>query len=177
MSETPLMRDGKVILRLVDHEDGTMTLKKPLPVKPEHIYHQTGAPGWDKRIVDQCFGYEGLEQGTLEYIEGHSKFSIDYQVFIKHAYTSSHPVYGEQYHVEKQWYEEQLLVIDEPVRGGGKIQGNVYVEPPVRVEFGRTLRCHKCRGSGVEPGKKKRGSCPDCMGIGVIPWRPTTSGS
>lgn len=169
MSEFPLIRDGKIILRLVDHEDGTVTLKKPMPVKEQHIYQQTGAPGWDKRLVDQAF----LDRtGTLEYVDGVSKFSIAHDVFIRHAYVSKHAIFGEQYHCEKQWYEEQLLVITEPVRGGGTIQGNVYVEPPTKMEFGTTLRCKKCRGSGIKPGMRKAGSCDECMGIGYTPWRP-----
>jgi hypothetical protein len=168
MSETPLIRDGKVILRLVDHEDGTVTLKKPLPVKPEHIFKQTGAPGWDKRLVDQVFANTS---GNLEYTEGTSKWTVPHDVFIKHAYITNHVVYGEQYHCEKQWYAEHPFIIVEPVRGGGEIQGNQYVAPPKRIEFGRTIVCTKCRGTGVKPGLRTKGSCDDCMGIGVVPWK------
>jgi DnaJ-class molecular chaperone len=158
MSDTPLIRDGKLILRVVDHEDGTVTLKKPIPVKPEHIFRQTGAPGWDKRYVDQIFH---STPGNLEYTEGTSKFTIPHDVFIKHAYVTNHVVYGEQYHCEKQWYAEHPFMITEPVRG----------------EFGRTIICAKCHGTSAEPGKRTKGTCPACMGIGVVPWKPISTKS
>jgi hypothetical protein len=174
MSDTPLIRDGKLILRVIDHEDGTVTLKKPLPVKPEHIFKQTGAPGWDKRYVDQIFA---TASGNLEYTEGTSKWTVPHDVFIKHAYITNHIAYGEQYHCERQWYVEHPFMITEPVRGGGEIQGNVYVTPPTRLEFGRTIICAKCHGTSVEPGKRTKGSCPACMGIGVVPWKPGSTKS
>jgi hypothetical protein len=174
VSDTPLIRDGKLILRVVDHEDGTVTLKKPIPVKPEHIFKQTGAPGWDKRYVDQIFA---TASGNLEYVEGTSKWTIPHDVFIKHAYITNHAAFGEQYHCERQWYSEHPFVIKEPIRGGGDIQGNQYVAPPTRIEFGRTIICKKCNGTSVEPGKRTKNTCSGCMGIGVVPWRPqpTTS--
>jgi len=171
MSDTPLIRDGKIILRLVDHDDGTITLKKPLPVKEQHIMQQTGTPGWDKRYVDQLF--DG-KNGNLEYIHGAAKYSIPIEVFRKHAYIGRHPVYGEQYHCERQWYEIQDVLIVEPVEGGGTITGGAYVTPPSRIEFGRSLLCPRCHGSGVEPGMRREGSCPRCLGHGIVPREPIT---
>jgi len=172
MSETPLMRDGKVILRLVDHDDGTVTLKKPLPVKESHIYQQTGAPGWDKRYVDSIFAEH---RGTLEYVYGMSKFVIPYDLFISKAYVSKHVIFGEQYHCEVQHYtEEPILPVAQPVRSGGLAVGEVYVEPPKKLEFGMTLRCKRCRGSGVQPGLRTAGSCTECAGHGVIKWQSST---
>jgi len=172
VKETPLIRDGKVILRLVDLDDGTVILKKPLPVKETHIYQQTGAPGWDKRYVDSIFAEH---EGTLEYVYGTSRFSVPYQEFIKRAYVSKHPVYGEQYHCEVQHYAEELILPEvEPVRSGGLAVGEVYVEPPRKLEFGMTLRCKRCRGSGVQPGLRTEKSCTECAGHGVTKWQPST---
>jgi hypothetical protein len=170
MTETPLLRNGKIILRRVDHDDGMVTLKKPLPVKPEHIFKQTGAPGWDKRLVDQVFE---KQDGWLEYVDGTVKYSIPVGRFRAHAYTSDNPIFGEQYHVEKQWYDEEHIVITEPIRSGNTIQGNVFLSAPSTLEFGKVLNCGHCKGTGKQPGEKTAGSCKACMGIGVIPWRPS----
>lgn len=165
MSETPLLRDGKVILRRVDNDDGSITLKKPLPLKLEHIMQQTGAPGWDKRYVDQTFSGK---DGTLEYIYGISKFSINSRLFLAHAYVTTHAVYGEQYHCEKKWYAEDVLVVTSPLREERPFA-------PARLEFGTILNCTRCKGTGAEPGFKStdKHPCTACKGVGVVPWKPS----
>ena len=166
-ADTPLMREGKIILRLRDLEDGTILLYKPYMLKATHIFKMTGAPGWDAVLLDQSFpaGVKGTLKFTYQLVD----YSISIGTFREHAFKKDLGA-GEQYHCALRWWIPKGQTIVDP----SKSRENRVVVPPVtKLVFGETVVCSQCKGKGHRYAKPAE-ECPVCLGLGVVRWSSTS---
>ena len=153
-----LSRDGRVILRLRDNPDGTVTLSKAQTVRPEHIMRMTGAPGWDQAHVDTAFE---SKKGNLRYTTEFVQYDIDIDTFRKYAFVKDVPPFGAQYHVDRKHYKSTgLRRAVSPTRDEDPVP-----EPPKHINFGEWLPCPTCKGQVKTP------PCKNCRGMGYVPWK------
>ena len=170
MSDKPLFRAGKVILKVRPLPDGSIVLFKPFMVTEARIMRLTGAPGWDKEHVDAVFT-EGVV-GVLRYIEDVVEYSIRIETFREHAFIKLDDTGAQQYHVHKQFYAARGLRTVSPRRE----EKEPTIELPKRLTFGEWLPCSRCHASGTEPGKKKE-RCTKCQGQGYEKWTTNSAPS
>ena len=163
-ADTPLMREGKLILRLRDNEDGSVLLYKPMPLKKLHILKMTGAPGWDAAYVDQSFppGVDGVLRYTYELVD----YSISIERFREHMFKKDFGA-GEQYHCALRWWTPKGHIIVNPLRAETDRE-----QPITKLEFGATVPCGHCKGRGLKYAKSE--ACEACHGLGVVRWSSTS---
>ncbi len=174
MSDTPLFRDGKVILKTRTLPDGSVLMFKPFIIREEHLMKMTGAPGWDKERVDATFTKGVI--GTLRYIQDNVQYDIRIETFREHAFERDIVGYGSQYHVHKQYYRSSGVVSPKRVSAGYKPEEKSIPELPSKLTFGEWVPCTRCRATGIEPDKKKE-RCTKCQGQGYEQWSTSSATS
>lgn len=176
MSDRPLFRDGRVILKVRDLPDGSVVLFKPFLINESRIMRLTGAPGWDKEHVDAVFT-EGVV-GVLRYIEDIVEYSIRIETFREHAFEREIVGYEKQYHVHKRYYQSRGLRVVDPKResSGYKPEDKEALKLPKKLTFGEWVPCTRCKSSGLEPEKKKE-RCTKCQGQGYEKWTSSSATS
>lgn len=165
MNDTPLWRNGKVVLKTRALPDGSTLMFKPFIIKTEHIMRLTDAPGWDKEHVDAVFT-DGIA-GLLRYQQDIVQYDIPIDVFREHAFVKDMGAFGEQYHVHRKYYKSTGLRTVDPKRFLSGIPAERDKEAPVipkQIVFGEWSVCTKCKGTGG--AKKER--CPKCQGTGLV---------
>ena len=90
---------GRIIARY-DIDQNGVVIVKPQPLRHEHVMSQTGAPGWDKAMVDELLGGG---PGTLVFQFDGIEYAIDAQTFRDRAFVRDFG-WGEQYHVQRSHY-------------------------------------------------------------------------
>lgn len=162
MSDTPLYRDGKVVLKVRKNPDDTVFMYKPFVLREKHLLNMTGAPGWDQHHVDAVFG-EGVD-GELGWIFEGTRYEIGIAEFRQHAFVKEVAPFGRQYHVHQKYWRQILPDRTvSPLREGTPRVGFEEAKPP-KLEFGLTLVCDGCNGTG----KKNKQPCVRCHGFGVV---------
>jgi hypothetical protein len=146
---TTLFRNGRAVMRTIANPDGSITLSKSVLVKAEHLMRMTGAPGWDKELVDQTFP-PGI-RGGLRYVNEFVQHDIDIDTFREHAFEKEVEPHGMQYHCKVGHYRTTGLRVVEPKR----------IELPSKIAFGEVIPCGSCKGRG----------CPVCEKKGYVPWK------
>lgn len=168
MTDRPLFRNGRVILKVRDLPDGSMLMFKPFVLKDEHIMNLTGAPGWDKEHVDAVFS-EGVV-GGLRYTFGIVQYDIAIDEFREHAFVRALSGLEEQYHLHRKYYKSTGLRTVSPKREDAE----PIVTMPSKVTFGEWVPCTRCKTSGAEPDKRSE-RCSKCQGQGYLRWSLATS--
>jgi hypothetical protein len=171
MSDTPLWRKGRVILKTRVMADGSIMMFKPFTIKDEHIMRLTDAPGWDVTHVDAVFT-EGVP-GFLRYAQDIMQYDIPIAVFREHAFIKDMGAFGEQYHVHRKYYKARGLRMVSPKRGDDPEV--VAPELPTKIVFGDLVPCTRCRTTGHDPSKK--GRCSRCLGVGFTKWETSDAGA
>lgn len=162
MNDRPLYRNGRVTTKVRDLPDGSILMFKPFLVREEHIMKMTGAPGWDKKHVDDTF-MDGVV-GSLRYTFDIVQYDIPIADFREHAFESETVGFGVQYHVHQKFYKTTGLRVINPKRESLSELPTL----PKKVTFGRWVPCTRCKSSGKEPGKQKE-RCSKCQGQGFLP--------
>lgn len=172
---TPLFAGGKCVAISYEYPDGRFRLTKPA-LTERHILDMTGAPGWDKGIVDRAFAGR---DGTLEWTWDGYHYAISIKEFREHAFVKKIGDFSEQYHVHAKFYDKKSLDAPATFRRNSQPVEIAHVNPavfkdPPKLSFGEVLLCPQCGGTTKQPMKKKPGSCERCNGYGVIPWKLET---
>ena len=168
MSDTPLFRNGKAVLKTRVLPGGSILMFKPFIIKDEHVMRLTGAPGWDKQHVDDVFA-EGVT-GKLRYIKDAVQYDISIEDFRVHAFAKDSEVFGSQYHVHQKYYTSTGVI--NPKRESF-VEKEIPLELPQKITFGEWLICSKCKGSGGTAKER----CSKCQGQGLVKWTGSSATS
>lgn len=170
MTDIPLWRTGRVILKVRNRPDGSVLVYKPFLIKEEHIMRLTGAPGWDQVHVDATFS-DGVV-GTLRWQQEIVQYDIAIKAFREHAFLKD-GLGGPQYHVHRKFYASTGLRTVDPIRRSAE---PTAAELPRNMAFGEWVPCSRCGSKGTEPDKRSE-RCSKCQGLGFLKWSSSSATS